>query len=156
RIYAKNSSGPSGYATASTTTASSGPDLNDITNFTGTISDQWAMTQDIGSSKLIDNSTSFRYLTVHPTTWLQFVSDDAHVVTRYAITSANNPPGRDPRDWTFQGSNDGVSWTTLSTLTNQMFTRRYQKRNYSFTNSTPYRYYRLNVLANGSGGADGV
>lgn len=69
----------------------------------------------------------------------------------YAVTSANDVPGRDPTAWQFQGSSDGSTWTTLDSKSSQSFTNRYQTNFYSLTNDTAYNYYRLNITANGGG-----
>jgi len=36
-------------------------------------------------------------------------------IARYDLVSANDVPERDPKDWQFQGSSDGVTWATLDT-----------------------------------------
>ncbi len=70
-------------------------------------------------------------------------------VARYAISSANDFPTRDPKNWTLEGSPDASSWTLLDTQSNQVFPGRLQTLTFNFTNATPYLYYRLNILANG-------
>ena len=70
------------------------------------------------------------------------------VVTRYQITSAASNPARDPRDWQFQGSADGVAWVTLDTRAGETFTGRGQTKTYNFANSAAYGFYRLNITAN--------
>jgi hypothetical protein len=81
--------------------------------------------------------------------WLQYDygSGRAAVINTYYLTSADNAPERDPGTWTFQGSNNGTTWTTLDTRTGEVFAARKQTNAYTFTNSTAYRYYRLNVTA---------
>ncbi len=83
-------------------------------------------------------------------------------ITQYEISSlvvneqmAQGTPlangGSDPKDWTFEGSNDGTNWTVLDTQTNQSFSdasMNGELKQYNFTNTTEYRYYRLNVSAN--------
>lgn len=82
--------------------------------------------------------------------WLRydFGVEGARILTGYSLTSANDVPGRDPRDWQLQGSNDGITWTTLDTQTGQLFTARFQTKSYSLApTTTAYRTYRLNVTA---------
>ena len=137
---------------ALTSTPTMPPAGSDITNYSGTITAQYSDSpsgEDI--TKLIDNSTSTKYLTQHSAAWVQFQSSTATAVVSYSITSANDVPNRDPRNWTLQGSNNGTSWTTLNTQTNQSFASRFLKKTYTFTNSTTYTYYRLNVTAVQSG-----
>jgi hypothetical protein len=96
-----------------------------------------------------DNFGSF-WFNVGTTGWLQydFGADSAQVIKRYTMVSATLIPARDPKDWEFQGSNDGATWTTLDTQTNQTFQFRAYQRVFDIGNTTAYRYYRLNVTAN--------
>lgn len=80
--------------------------------------------------------------------WLQydFGKNITWAVTRYDITSADTT-NRDPKDWTFEGSIDGVNWSVLDTRTNQSFSSRAQTRQFSLSNTSGYRFHRLNVTA---------
>jgi hypothetical protein len=84
------------------------------------------------------------------TGWLQYDlgANNAKVVNRYSVTEAITIAERDPKDWQFQGSQDGTNWTTLDSQTNQSFAYLYQRKDYDISNTTAYRYYRLNVTAN--------
>jgi hypothetical protein len=75
------------------------------------------------------------------------------VLTSYALKSANDFPGRDPREWTVSGSQDGHTWTTLDSRSGQSFTGRYQTRSFTLTDrpSTAYRRYRLDITRNAGG-----
>jgi len=87
--------------------------------------------------------------------WLQydFGSGVTQTIKRYTVTSANDVPARDPKDWQFQGSNDGSTWTTLDTRSNQSFAARFKVNTYNIGNNTAYRYYRLNVTSNNGDGS---
>lgn len=64
----------------------------------------------------------------------------------YALTTGNDEPTRDPRDWKLRGSNDGgKSWEDLDVRVNQRFTERFQRRVYQLTNVAACRLYRLEV-----------
>ena len=85
--------------------------------------------------------------------WLmyQFPNNDLRAVRWYTITSSADiatNPGRAPKSWQFQGSNNGTTWITLDTRTNQANTTNATAWNYQTTNTTPYKYYRLNITAN--------
>jgi len=84
------------------------------------------------------------------TGWIQydFGASNAQVVKRYTVTSGNDVPGRDPKNWSFLGSQDGSTWTTLDSQSNQTFANRWQLNTYNIGNTTAYQYYRLNVTAN--------
>jgi len=85
--------------------------------------------------------------------WLQYDygSGRAAAINTYYLTSADNDATRDPSAWTFQGSNNGTTWTTLDTRSGEVFAARKQTNTYTFTNTVAYRYYRLNVTAEPSG-----
>jgi hypothetical protein len=128
------------------------PPGSDITSNGGTLTAQYTDSpsgEDI--AKLTDNNTNTKYLTFHGSGWVQFNANTGAVVKSYTITSANDFPVRDPKNWTLQGSNNGTTWTTLNTQTNQTFASRFLKKTYTITNTTSYTYYRLNVSAVGSG-----
>ena len=90
--------------------------------------------------------------------WLQydFGANISWAVARYDITSANDVSQRDPAAWTFLGSNDGTNWTTLDTRSGQSFASRGLTKSFTFSNTTGYRYYRLNVTTVSGGLAYGV
>ncbi|MEV1286098.1 ThuA domain-containing protein [Micromonospora sp. NPDC049679] len=99
--------------------------------------------------KLFDGNTNTKWLTFQPTGWVTAKLDKPVAVTRYALTSANDFTGRDPKDWKLQGSQDGQSWTSLDTQTGQSFPQRFQTKPYQFDNTQAYQYYRLDITANG-------
>jgi len=90
-----------------------------------------------------------------PTGWLQydFGSGNEQLIKRYTINSAD-VPARDPKDWQFQGSQDGSTWTTLDTQSGQTFIAPMAQNTYNIGNTTAYRYCRINITANN--GATGV
>lgn len=102
-----------------------------------------------------DGTTATKWYTdVNASTgWIQYKFGNglAWRITRYQVTSANDVAQRDPKNWQFQGSNDGVTWATLDTRTNEVFASRLLTKTYDFTNTTAYRWYRLNITANSGG-----
>ncbi|UQI47287.1 GH92 family glycosyl hydrolase [Streptomyces sp. HU2014] len=101
---------------------------------------------------LVDGEPTTKWLSFERTPWLELDLSEPVRTVRYALTSANDAPARDPRDWTLQGSQDGRTWTALDTRKDESFEKRLQTREFSFTNTTPYRHYRLDIARNG--GAD--
>src|SRR5690606_19741003 len=69
-------------------------------------------------------------------------------LVEYSLTSANDSPGRDPRDWTIQGSTDGQTWVDVDSRTGETFSQRFQRRTFSVGSETEYGWYRLVVTAN--------
>ncbi|MEV0276304.1 GH92 family glycosyl hydrolase [Streptomyces sp. NPDC050610] len=98
---------------------------------------------------LVDGETTSKWLTFEKSSWLEFDLAEPVKVVRYALTSANDAPGRDPRDWTLKGSEDGKNWTVLDARKDESFEKRQQTREFGFKNSTAYRHYRLDIARNG-------
>ena len=97
---------------------------------------------------LVDGEDNTKWLTFEPTGWVTVELAEPTVVDHYALTSANDHPGRDPQDWTLQGSTDGQTWTDLDTRAGEEFPDRFLTQEYRFTNTEAYQYYRLDVSAN--------
>jgi predicted alpha-1,2-mannosidase len=104
------------------------------------------------AANLKDGNPSTKWLAFNPTGWVTYQLSTPAVVVKYALTSANDSPGRDPRDFTLQGSNDGSTWADLDTRTGQTFATRFATNVYSFANTTAYTFYRLNITANSGDG----
>lgn len=90
------------------------------------------------------------------TGWVQydFTAANPKVITHYRLqavatnsTSAEDN-NRAPKTWTLQGSNNGTTFTNLHTVTNAPAWVPGEQRQYVTTNTTAYRYYRINVTAN--------
>ena len=95
--------------------------------------------------------------------WLARRKDHMYVVYKFNEATAVNvlrvwnasdtyggydSAGRSPKDWTFQGSDDGVNWTTLDTRTGESgWSSTGEMREYSFTNGTAYTYYKYDCTA---------
>lgn len=114
-----------------------------------------------GGLRAFDKLTGSKWLTAggQTTGWLQyeFLGEGAYAVNGYAITSANDAPGRDPRDWTLQGSHDGVTWTIIDTRTGQYWAEagdehRFERHEFLFDNDVAYAFYKLDITANNGDG----
>ena len=76
------------------------------------------------------------------------------VATQYTVQySATEVTGRSPNSWTFDGSNNGSSWTTLNSQSGKGGGQG-TKHTMQFSNTTNYRYYRLNVTSNNGTGSE--
>ncbi|MEO3403267.1 discoidin domain-containing protein [Mucilaginibacter sp. CAU 1740] len=104
-----------------------------------------------GSIRVTDGfeSTKFLIFSYDPSFFIQLKFKAAQHITSYTLTSANDAPERDPKNWTLAGSNDEKVWKDLDTRTNESFSARGLTKNYEFTNPDTYTYYRLNITANG-------
>lgn len=96
--------------------------------------------------KAVDKDTGTYYWSYGSGPWwfaYQFASTPS-VVTSYTVTSTT---AEGPKDFTLQGSNDGSSWTTLDTQTGITSWGTPGTKTFTFSNSTTYSYYKLNVTA---------
>ncbi len=149
RVRAVNATGVSSADTSDVVKTSVAPSGFDITGYTNAkFNDPYNTTGAEGLDKAFDNSPYTKYLAWAATTAIGYSLPGGAVATQYSITSANDAADRDPRNWTFQGSNDSTNWTNLQVVTDQQFSARYKKRTYVFPNTTSYKYYRLNITAN--------
>jgi len=147
-VTATNSAGTSGNSPEDSATP-----LNPMVNlaFSGTSTASFnGGSGSEGSDRAFDtNSDSKWYGSNASTGWLQydFGAGNPQVVKRYTITSAD-VAARDPKSWSFLGSQDGSTWTLLDAPSNQSFANRMQTNTYPIGNITAFRYYQLQITAN--------
>ena len=128
------------------------------TSSAGSVSDSSATASGYAASKAFDgikNQANSR--------WLASKADHMYLVYHFnAPTTVNaislftpgdtygwNTTTRAPKAWTFSGSNDGDTWTTLDMQTNETgWPSTAQERFYRFANNTAYEYYKFDCTAN--------
>ncbi|RZU49302.1 putative alpha-1,2-mannosidase [Krasilnikovia cinnamomea] len=106
---------------------------------------------DENGANLNDADPATKWLVDTPTSWARYTLDSPARVVRYALTSANDAPERDPRDWTVEGSADGTTWTTVDTRTGQSFDQRFQTHTYEVATPGSFAVYRLSITGHPSG-----
>ncbi|MBS1566224.1 MAG: gliding motility-associated C-terminal domain-containing protein [Bacteroidetes bacterium] len=105
------------------------------------------------SGNLVDNNISTKFFIFYPNDYTtfpilaQYKFNTASIAAQYTLTSANDSDPRDPKNWTMEGSNDGSTWTTIDTRTNETFPSRAQTKVYDIASPASYLYYRLNISA---------
>jgi predicted alpha-1,2-mannosidase len=104
-----------------------------------------------GVANLNDGNADTKWLVDTSPSWAQYTLDAPARVARYALTSANDAPNRDPSDWTLQGSADGSTWTTVDSRSGQSFGARFQTKTYDVANPGTFPIYRLLITAHPSG-----
>ena len=119
----------------------------DIIGLGGTVTAQYAGNGAAEAvEKLVDKNTASKYLTFNKAPlWIVWQCNTPQAAAQYALTSGGDAPERDPSNWTFEGSNNGTDWTILDTRTGEAFSGRGMTKTYTFSNSTNYTYYRLNI-----------
>ncbi len=75
-----------------------------------------------------------------------FGASNEKMITKYTLYGGSNA-SRQPTAWTFEGSNNDSDWDVLDTQTGQ--TIGLATTDYTFSNSTAYRYCRINISNNG-------
>ncbi|MCO7138135.1 discoidin domain-containing protein [[Clostridium] leptum] len=106
-----------------------------------------------GKHNLFDYSTSSKFLTsVKPSesepVEVGFELEQPAAVQTYLIASGTDEPSRDPSAWTFFGSQDKETWVELDKQQGVTFSSREEKKTFSFSNATAYRYYKIVVTQN--------
>ena len=152
---AKNSAGISGYSPEFSGALIPPPMVHMA--FGGTASASFNGDSELeGAPKAFDRDPGSKWYGYNaPAGWIQydFGAGNARVVRRYTINSADVPE-RNPKNWNFLGSQDGVSWDILDVRSNESFRIRMAMNIYDLRNSAAYRFYRLDVTANN--GAPGL
>lgn len=69
-------------------------------------------------------------------------------IQRYTLAVPAGSPNNNPKNWTFQGSNNGSSWTTLHTVTNNTWLGDYDSQEFTVTSPGFYLYYKLDITNN--------
>lgn len=92
--------------------------------------------------------------------WIVYhLSDrEPRVLAAYEITSANDCPSRDPRDWVLEGSNDdGASWRSLDSRKGEVFEERFLSKTYEIAkgNHLACDSFRFRFLSSRNPAEDG-
>lgn len=110
--------------------------------------------------KVIDEPSFWLTTSSNLPSWLRYQLPTAKTVTSYTIMASIDPPNvsaeRSPKDWTFEGSNDGSSWDVLDTVTGETTWGFQELRSYDVDSPTSYLYYQINVSANNGAAASYV
>ncbi len=102
-----------------------------------------------GIENIHDGNLNNKWFGGGSSNWVQFAYSTAQIWNIYAMTSANDFPNRDAKDWTLSGSNDGSNWVTIDTRTDQpVWSGRNSTLKFPFSNSTAYLYYKLDIIDN--------
>jgi len=74
--------------------------------------------------------------------WMQVQLPTAQAVSLLNIVARNGASNQAPSSFILKGSNDGETWTSLLTVTDQS---EYNNLTWSITDSTAYLYYRIDI-----------
>jgi hypothetical protein len=94
-----------------------------------------------------DSNTTFWQSAVANTGTLGYQFPSGKVIKRYILRMISSTTLSFPTAWTFQGSNDGISYTTLDTVTGAVISLGGNYVSSVLANTTSYTYYRINITA---------
>ena len=127
------------------------PTMTDYTVPAGVVAASSEVNTDNRAWRAFDrDSGNTRWLANTTTGWIRydFGAGNAKVIRYYAITGQNDTATyRNPLSWTLDGSNDASSWTTLHSVASTPAFSQNETRTFQTTNTTAYRYYRINITA---------
>lgn len=81
--------------------------------------------------------------------WISYKFTSPTSINRYSFHAQDtSSASRLPRDWTFEGSNDGTNWVVLDDKKGISDWTGLNRKVFDFNNESSYLYYRLNVSKN--------
>ncbi|HSP83769.1 MAG TPA: HYR domain-containing protein, partial [Gillisia sp.] len=98
-------------------------------------------------TKIIDQNVYSKFLDFNIGDGMGFtvyMGGNSYVANNLEITTANDFSGRDPQNFEVLGSNNGTTFTSVATGSIPCVSSRYFKRSINFTNTTAFKYYRIN------------
>ena len=110
----------------------------------------FGMTLESGNAKAMDGDTGEKWEGNTPQT-VVVKATSACQLTGYQFTTGNDNSkyrGRNPKDWTVEGSNDQQTWTTIDTKTDDKVMQDNNYYPYFFPVTPPetsYQYYRFTI-----------
>lgn len=107
-----------------------------------------------GSLKVVDGDYKSKYL-INPyqnDMYIQLGFPGAIKLGAYTLTSGNDAPDRDPKNWTLAGSADGTNWKVIDERKEEKFAGRNETRRFQITTTESFKFYRINILSNNGGG----
>ena len=80
--------------------------------------------------------------------WLMydFGSGNEKKIEKVTITATTSAYLNQPYNWKFQASNNAVNWVDIYNVVGTTVWTGDEKREYTFSNDTPYRYYRIYII----------
>ena len=92
----------------------------------------------------------------HEVAWLRFENAvKSYYVSKYIIRGRNNYISEMCKNWTFEGSKNGVDWDILDTQVDQVFSE-YEYKGYDVVTNEFYNHFRVNITANNGGSQSSI
>ena len=100
-----------------------------------------------GYMNIIDGDVNTKFLDFYYFDGLGFIvnlNGVRTVATSMDFSTANDSPERDPMNYEISGSNNGTNYTPMTSGSIDCSSSRYDTRNFTFSNTIAYSYYKLN------------
>lgn len=99
-----------------------------------------------------DKNTTSGWLTTGTSGWISYEFPSSKIIGKYTLKPPYNATSgisvqRSPKDWTFEGSNDGVTWIVLDTKVGVTDWVDNTLKEFNINNKVSYKIYRVNVTA---------
>ncbi|MCR8641566.1 discoidin domain-containing protein [Paenibacillus sp. N1-5-1-14] len=101
-----------------------------------------------------DNSTAYGWLSANGQTtgWVTYEFTTAKKIDAYRVKSTGTVVSIElnahPKDWTFEGTNDGTNWVVLDIQKEQSFLSPSEIKSFIIPNPNFYKKYRINITLN--------
>ena len=130
------------------------PSIPEIINITGDCDNP--NTSGERYPELFDNDTSTKWyadtgLKGFPC-YIAWEYDSPLSASAYSLTSGNDMPVRDPKDWNLYGSTDGTNYDLIDSRTGITFSQRNQTVKFTLNQPVTYSYYKFEILATNQAG----
>lgn len=100
------------------------------------------------AAQAFDGNVGTKWLASASTATLGAALPAPATVRAYTLASANDLSIRDPRTWTFETGDNGVSWTSRGGQTDQFFVGRFEPRAFLVASPAANSRFRLNITSN--------
>ena len=129
-------------------------DLEDVTIYGSNDDEPWINGDEGAGSPpgervemLIDNDVESKYLVRAINSWVEINTDTLSKLNGYTITSANDIPSRDPRDWEILGwDENSQEWISIHTVENNpSWPDFFTPKSWIIETDKWFRRYRLNI-----------
>jgi hypothetical protein len=103
-----------------------------------------------------DSGGDLRWAVEGTSGYLGYEFNDPKAISSYSLMTFNDVTVTDwstgmPKDWTFEGSDDGDNWSVLHTVTGMTNWVTRSRFTFRFDNKIPYKFYRINISSNNGG-----
>lgn len=102
--------------------------------------------------KAFDGLTSTFYGKATSSLPLIYDLGEERCITHYVVGTRSGYMEQSPKNWTFEGSHDGINWTVIDNINNQINWASEEVRIYNLQSPQTYRYFKIFVTSSVNSG----